>query len=108
MCSTAYLVCSAGHIIMVLAKTFCKQNVRPTGVAGLGPYRLTVRTPAFQAVNRGSIPRRVTTQTRKTPQWRFSRCDPTRNTPACVSWESNRRRYVDKTTEPRPAVLCFL
>ncbi len=24
------------------------------------PYRLTVRTPAFQAVNRGSIPRRVT------------------------------------------------
>ena len=26
----------------------------------LGPYRLTVRTPAFQAVNPGSIPGRVT------------------------------------------------
>ncbi len=47
---------------------FCTQPFRR-------PHRLTVRTPASQAVNRGSIPRGVTNDTNTCPSAGFVLCD---------------------------------
>ena len=49
-----------------LPSEICNLSLSASG--GLWPHRLGVRTPAFQAENRGSIPRGATNFSRRTPR----------------------------------------